>query len=364
MNARKLLVPLVADLIFICLVSATAAILVEGTVRLVQGNARPMIPFVVDRLGATRLAADLDMPIQLPRYARMQLVSDDLGARVASVAAREADRTDGILFVGDSQVLGWGLPFEQTAAARLAGLVGVPLERVAILAAAAEDPERQIGWVEDYARRRPQRQRVEVVALNLGNDLDEIYLSRAGTRFESRGGLTAWLSNHSLAFLDLALLRQAWWAEPDDPHPEVNSAMLRLDGDERNLLAGGVAASLEHLFDALPPSDRRIVVVIPQDSQVDIREFDKYRGYYADEADFNLHKEAQEIAVERLDALQGMVGDRLKATDLNVVPLESALREAWGKADLIDTRSHHLMATGQEIAAHAIAGVMEAARND
>jgi hypothetical protein len=32
-----------------------------------------------------------------------------------------------------------------------------------------------------------------------------------------------------------------------------------------------------------------------------------------------------------------------------------ALRQAWGKADIIDTRSHHLMAAGQEIAAREVA---------
>jgi hypothetical protein len=361
-NTRKILVPLLADLVFFGLACVVAAVLVEGAARLIQWNARPMIPFVIDRLGATRLEANLEMPIRLPQYARTDLVTDDLGARVASVAARDTERTGGVLFVGDSQILGWGLPFEQTAAALLAGIIGVPLAKVAIIAAPAEDPEKEIGWAQDYARLRPQRQRVEVVTLNLGNDLEEIYLTRAGTRFQSSGGLSAWLSHHSLAYIDLALLRGALWGEQGEQHPEVNSAMLRLDGEERSLLATGVATSLERLFDELPPADRRIVMVTPQDSQVRIQEFDKYRRFYPDEADFRLHKAAQEIAVKRLEEIQRTVSAHLRAANLTVVLLEPALREIWGKADIIDTHSHHLMAAGQEIAARAVAAAMEAAQ--
>jgi hypothetical protein len=361
-NPVRPLASLLADLIFSALVCVVAAVLVEVTARLIQVNARPMIPFVIDRLGATRLEADLDIPIQLPHYARMRLVTDGLGARVASVAARDAERTGGVLFVGDSQILGWGLAFQQTAAARLAGLIGVPREKVAIVAAPAEDPEKEVGWARDYARLRPERQRVEVVALNLGNDLEEIYLSRAGTLFQSSGGLSAWLSHHSVAYLDLALLRSALWGQQGEPHPEVNSAMRRLDDEERSLLAADVAASLERLFNELPPADQRIVMIIPQDSQVRIEEFDKYRAYYSDEADFSLHKAAQEIAVARLKEFQQMGAACLRAAGLTVVLLEPALREAWRKTDLIDTRSHHLMAAGQEIAARAVAAVMKAAQ--
>ena len=81
--------------------------------------------------------------------------------------------------------------------------------------------------------------------------------------------------------------------------------MLRLDGEEHNLLAAVSPQALSVIFNELPPAEWRVVMVIPQDSPGRHREFDKYRRYYEDEADFNLHKEAQEIAVARLEALQG-----------------------------------------------------------
>jgi hypothetical protein len=345
---------LLSDFVFLILVILTCVLLVEGVLRIVQLNERPMIPSIVDRFGATRLQPLLNLPVRLPEYQAIRLVTDEAGARVASVAARDGDRSNGVLFVGDSQVLGWGLSFEHTAASRLAGIIGIPQDKIAILAAPAEDPEKEIGWARDYSRRWRQRQRVEVVALNLGNDLEEIYLTRVGTLFPSSGGLPAWLSRHSLAYIDLTLLRASLQGEQGEPHPEVNSAMLWLNEDERKLLAEGAADSVERLFTVLPPADRRIVMVIPQDSQVRIDEFDKYRRYYSDDADFKLHKAAQEVALDRLEIVQQVIVAKLESRGIKVVLVEPALSQAWGRGQLIDTRSHHLMNAGQEVAARAL----------
>lgn len=353
---------LAVDLIFLLMITVIGMALVEGTLRIVQGNGRPEIPAIIDRLGAPRLQTMLDLPVRLPRYPAMQLVTDGSGARVARAAARDADRTGGILFVGDSQLLGWALPFEQTAASNMARMIGVPQDKVAILAAPAEDPEKEIGWARDYTLRRGERQRVEVVGLNLGNDLEEIYLTRVGTLFPSRSGFRAWLSRHSVAYIDLAVLYASAWGQKGEPHPEVNSAMLWLTEDERMLLAEQAAASVERLLAALPPAERRIVAVVPQDSQVRLDQFDKYRPYYPDEADFWAHKQAQEVALDRLEIVQQAIVDRLRSRGISVVVAEPALDHAWGRPELIDTRSHHLMKAGQEVLARALAPTTNGAR--
>jgi hypothetical protein len=205
----KLLQTLAADLVFLAIVLTGTAVFLELAARAIQRNARPLIPSVLDDFGARRLEKDLDLPVKLPHYERMRITTDATGARVADVAARTANRSDGILFVGDSQILGWGLSFSETAAARLALRMHVPLERVVILAADSQDPEREISWARDYTRAQPQRQRIEVVALNLGDDLDEIYMGRSADHLPSGGPITSWLSHHSVAFLDFEMLRLA-----------------------------------------------------------------------------------------------------------------------------------------------------------
>lgn len=356
MSARlKLVSTLTADIVFLVIVLTLAALFLELVARAVQRNARPMIPFVLDDLGGPRLLPDLDLPVRFSHYERMQLTTDALGARVADKAARAAPRDKGILFVGDSQVLGWGLSFTDTAAARLAQRMQMSADRVTILAAASQDPERELNWAQEYARAHPQRQHIEVVALNMGNDLDEIYLGRGGMRLPSGGSLTSWLSRHSVAWLDFNLVRH-WLAQREhDEHLEVNYSMLLLNDAERALLAECVAQSLDALLKALPPADARLILIIPQDSQVALSQFRKYRSLYRTQADYAIHESAQRRAVQRLEALQSDVVARLERQGLSVVVAEPALRAAIGKPDLIDTLSHHLMATGQDIVAQELA---------
>lgn len=358
-DRMKLLGTVTADLVFLAIVLAGAALFLEVVARVIQQNSRPMIPFVLDDFGGPRLQANLDLPVTLPHYKRMQLTTDAIGARVADVAAANQQRADGILFVGDSQVLGWGLSFSDTAAARLAEHMHLPQERVTILAAASQDPERELSWAQAYTRAHTQRQHIEVVALNLGNDLDEMYLGRSSIRFPSGGSLSSWLSHHSVAFLDFGLLRLSLAQWQRDEHQEVNYAMLLLSDAERLLLADGVVSSLQKLLQALPPADERVILVIPQDSQVAMSQFQKYRPLYRTDRDYAAHESAQRRAVERLESLQQAVVKRLEAQRLKVVVLEPALRAALGRPNLIDTHSHHLMAAGQEVAAQALAAAVQ-----
>ena len=167
--------------------------------------------------------------------------------------------------------------------------------------------------------------------------------------------MTAWLSRHSVAFLDFSLLRH-WLAErKNDEHLEVNYAMLLLDDAERALLAECVAESLNALMKALPPADERLVLIIPQDSQVALAQFSKYRSLYGTQADYAIHESAQRRAVQRLEALQSDVVERLRRLGLSAVVVAPALQAALGKADLIDSSSHHLMAAGQDVIAQELA---------
>jgi len=360
MSARvKLLSTIAADVVFLAVVLVLAGLFLEVVARAVQRNTRPMIPFVLDELGGPRLEADLDLPVRLVHYNRMQLTTDAIGARVVDPAAREAARADGILFVGDSQVLGWGLSFGETAAARLAQRLRIPADRVTILAAPSQDPERELNWARAYARAHPQHEHIEVVALNMGNDLDEIYLGRVGMRLPSGGTFTSWLSRHSVAFLDFSLLRRSVSQWQRDEHQEVNYAVLLLNDAERALLAECVVASLDSLLKALPPADQRLILIIPQDTQVALSQFKKYRSLYRTESDYAIHESAQRRAVQRLEALQSDVLQRLKTLGIPAVVVEPALRAALDKPDLIDTHSHHLMARGQDITAQVLAKAVE-----
>lgn len=331
----------------------------EGISRFVHWGARPMIPYEVDRTGAARLAPLIDFAVKMPGYRRIELVTDALGCRVAHAGQVASDHRGGILFIGDSQVLGWGLPFAETMAARTAAKLDIPIENTWILAAAMQDPAAIRPWVEDYTRAHPQRHRLVVIGLNLGNDLEE--LAFGSTSLQRGAEIANWLATHSTLYLDWALQKQRFAAGTANRGMiGVNVAMVTPALD-RSLLARRIVEAVDRLIQDLPAADQVAVALIPQDSQVALREFEKYRYSYVDDAEFARYRDLQRIAVERLDETTRLIVEGLTARGVIAVELAPALR-AHPDMELFDRISHHLLPQGQELAADRIVSVLRQTR--
>jgi hypothetical protein len=343
-----------------CLVGALASLLVmEACTRLVQWNARPMLASIRDARGNPRLPANVDMPVKLKGYDRIELATDDQGARVADASRSEGSHSGGVLVVGDSQVIGWGLPFDQSFGALVARQLGLPVEKTWLLGAAEEDPESVLGWAQDERRAHGERLRLLLVCVNLGNDFEEMYFGRAVRQMTPTGAGTQWLAKHSLLFVDMALVRHVVDDRRDDSVPlGVNLAMSSLDRDSRHVLVHATVDALVKLISALPPADEAIVVGIPQDSQIDPGEFEKYRVYYEHQSEFDKYRQMQRIALERLSLADADLSAQLAERGVRYVSLASALKASYKSSGYVDRSSHHLLAPAHKVMAAALANAI------
>lgn len=330
----------------------------EGVSRAIHWNARPMIPYVLDDMGLPRMAPDLDISVGLPGHDRFKIVTDSLGARVAGPDSVRSNRDGGILVAGDSQALGWGMNFGDTLASILAKKLIRDADRATTMAAAGTDPESLLGWAADYRSRHPERQRLLIVMTNLGNDLDEMFFSRGVIELPVAQRLKEWLSVHSFLFLDLALTRNAFVGEEWGVPPGTNPVLFALDTRERQILVSSVASAIESLAHALPPADETVVVIVPNDYQVNLKEFDKYKAAYREQtAVFDeWHAHAGE-ASRRLSGIADDLAETLRAKGFKVVDTTEKLKSR-DATQLFDRHSHHLTALGHQIVANAVSNAV------
>ena len=323
---------------------------VEAASRIVHGNVRPMIPFVVDHDGGPRLAPDMDMAVRLPGRDSIRLTTDALGGRIEPGGAGPPR----ILVAGDSQLLGWGLDARQSLGPVLGtALLGSPGGAVT-LAAAGADPETLVPWARDYRRAGAERLRLKVIGLNLGNDLDEMILGRALPAAPGPSQrIVEWLTLHSFAFMDLSMAMARLSGKHEGIPPGADPVLFMLDDAERTDLADGAAQAMRNLTAALPPADRTVVLLIPNDTQVAPAEFEKYRPAYPDEQTFLAWRRNVPLAKARLDAIADRVSRDLAGGDLIVLDLRAVLA-GHDPRKVFDRHSHHLTAYGTRLAAQAI----------
>jgi hypothetical protein len=330
--------------------------LMEGAARLVHGGARPMIASIRDAHGNPRLPPDVDFDVRIQGGPSSRLTTDSDSARILEPDVRGQSHEGGVLIVGDSQVMGWDMPFER-AFGTLVGLhAGVSPDRVWLLAAAGQDPEAQLEWVREYSARHPQRHRLAVVAVNLGNDFEEMYFGRASVQALPTSAVLRQLTAHSVLFLDIALMKHLFGSRPANEVPlGVNLSMSSLDQTARHLLVGATADAVTRLVRALPPADQVLVVSIPQDSQIDEREFLKYRKYYSSDVDFATFRHVQKAALTRLASAEAELAAVMDQRGIAYMALDVALRTRYSESGYVDRSSHHLLASAHVVMAAAIA---------
>ncbi len=344
--ARNFLLRLGRTLRHVCFVLLLFLTL-EGLSRLVHWNARPMIPHIKDQTGEVRLAPNLDISVKLPSRSKARYVTDSRGARVRDVAQRTREGPE-VLFIGDSQILGWGIDFDHTIPSKVAQSITGKGQNAAILAAPAADPETIALSIRDYVRSSNAKRQLTVISLNLGNDLDELYLGRSTVTYGSFRGLVQWLSINSFLFLDIMLARIYLFGEPQTIPPGTNPCLFSLDEEERSLLAAQVAHKLEERLQELQPSDVTAILILPNDYQVDPLQLQKYKIAYADQASFQVWERHLPESIARLNKIQEEIVKRLQEKGYRVIDTLPMLK-AHAADSIFDAQSHHLTALGHDV---------------
>jgi hypothetical protein len=357
------------------LVLAVVALLLEGMSRIVHLNKRPAIPVISDPDGALRMPAGFDATIQLAGREPFALCTDAQGLRVADCSAATLAADTEVLVVGDSQALGWGFEFGQTfgalVAAELPGhraghRADHPAAGVRLMAAAATDVESLQSWAAEHrqagssahapAGRMPL---LNIVSLNLGNDLDEMFFSRSSVTVPRFRAAREWLAVHSTVMADFTIAKNALFNAEWQSPPGANPVLFALDDAERATLAKAAAVAVERLARALPPARDTVVLLLPNDYQVQPREFDKYRRFYPQAAQFESWQRRIPQAVARLDALQAAIAAELQSRGWRVAAPHEALK-AVDPLALFDRGSHHYSPLGQRILARSVLEALHA----
>lgn len=338
------------------------AVLLEAGSRLLHRGVRPMLPYVVDEAASPRMPALFTSRVQFPGGQAFVVCTDEFGLRGEPCGARAAHPS--VLAAGDSQALGWAMAFTDSLAARVAvGLGERAPDAARALAAGGADVEGLLGWARDYHDRLPatgQPGRLNIVVVHLGNDLDEMYYGRATGRMPLLQAARNGLATHSYAMLDLHLLRARWsdsagWTMP----PGANPVLLTLSPAQRRALARATARAALRLAHALPPARQTAVLILPTDYQVARREFDKYRPFYPDPAQFDGWRQRLGAMVAGLDEVERQLADALRDRGVVVVAPREALRRHDPRL-IFDRASHHYTAAGQALLAQAIVDAVNA----
>ena len=319
--------------------------------RLAHRGVAPMLPYQYAE-GVAQLIPGSDLRAAFSGRPANRYVVDPGGARLAAAVDRSSPLRAGVLVVGDSQALGYMLDYEQTFAALVATAVASQAEMSRILAAPASQPDMFLQALKRYRPFLEGRQRLAIVTLNLGNDLDEMYLagiSSVSTDFD-------WLWAHSFAYMDWVLLFSSNVRGEDDLIG-VNNVIRKLSSGERVVLARAAADRLLETLNALD-ADEKIVVIVPADYQYDPAQMRKYGQYYTNKTVFGwvLH-EAGEYAAT-MNVLEDYIARRLADSGVKTVRFSGGALAGRDAIDLFDGASHHLTPSAHRAIAREILHVI------
>lgn len=333
--------------------------LLEGVSRLMHGGVRQMLPYVADDSLSPRMPSEFESKVQFSGSPTFTVCTDEYGLRGNQCGFRQAPPR--VLTVGDSQAFGWAMDFSESFTTKVAEALGERgPEAARAMAAGGADVESLLGWVRDYRNHLPSPQppgRLNIVMVNLGNDLDEMYYGRASGQMPLMKAAREWLAVHSYFMLDFNLLKtkllpSTEWQLP----PGTNPVVLALTTTEREKLALGTADAALRLVRELPPTEQSVVVLLPNDYQVAKSEFAKYRPFYRTQEQFDGWQKRVDSSVANLNEIEQQIARALQREGVAVVTPRQRLA-AYNPLQIFDRKSHHYTVFGQTVLA---ASVLEA----
>lgn len=335
---------------------AFSAGFIELASRAIHFGKSPLLPYYFER-GAALLPSGMDLKASFYGLPENRYVTDAWGARISDPALASSRPGKGMFVVGDSQVLGYMLDFDDTFASKVAkAALGGP-QHARILASPANHPETYSTALEEYAPQGLERQRLAVVGLNLGNDLDEMYSEALNWSRDSSPPLSRWLLTHSFLYMDWVLFK-SHVLQPGEEPLGINRIFYMLAPDERVILARETVRTLDTALRKLP-ADQVMVLIIPADIQLDPKEFLKYRRYYHCDDEFEPWNAAAGEVGAVMNSLETYIAGQLERKGYRVLRLSQLAAGQNSKSDpLFDKTSHHITARTHGLIANAILAEM------
>jgi lysophospholipase L1-like esterase len=333
---------------------ALGLVALEVLARVRHFSGMPLLPYFFAS-NAALLEPSSDLTASFNGLAPVRYVTDARSARVGDPAIAAHPLLDDVLVVGDSQMLGYMVPFDAAFPSLVAqALTGNP-HAVRVLAAPANHPGSYAAMLDQYVSGRDELEpRLEIVGINLGNDLDELYADGLAWTRPDTARTSRWLLRSSYAYMDLVLLENHWWHAVNEP-PGINPIVYMLAADERLELAREAIADIDALLrDGRVSAARQVIVITPADYQVSPAQFVKYRPYYSSPADFERWADNISAFAQMMDAVEQFMAVELAAQGFTVIRFSQTARTAAGQPNVFDKWSHHLNATGHRLLARAI----------
>ncbi len=175
--------------------------------------------------------------------------------------------------------------------------------------------------------------------MNLGNDLDEPFVTGQWKRGDSESTVAAWLLEHSRAY-QRAILAQQERTLSQTTVPGVGRLLYELSADERTVLVDAIAARLLTLTIAQGAQEVS-VAVIPNDIDVDPSELAKYARYESSSGDFEKWLSQASALSMKSGAMRRLLVARLEAGGLRVLDLHAHFSR-MGARNVYSRASHHL----------------------
>ncbi len=354
MITKNFFSPTISYVLKLLLLCVLATFVVEGLLRLFHKNCKPIVPYRLEQR-IPLLPPNAQFWSSFPGHQTSKYVTNDIGVRIFHADLRKQNNEGGILVVGDSQALGWGVNFDETFASLLAEDLLGDFRKARILASPGMDPEHALFAVNLYAHRYPEHQKVTILALNLGNDLDEIYIGRQGIRSKPTGRISFWLAMNSYLYLDLILAKKKIFGFEDVIPPGINPVLYALQEEERMFLAEHTVKLLLETIKRIPSSENVLVFLMPPDFRVKASQIDKYRRYYRSDRDFMKWKIQVPRFSKMMMDIENYIFKRLESEQVKVVNFVEIAKNVDSVNELFDNYSHHLTPKAHHIVAEAIA---------
>ncbi len=319
---------------------------------LALGNA-PLIPYFYDSNGAARLPPNMDVSVKFANQSPVRYVTDAAGRRISNKNSTRFENSFSVRVYGDSQALGYGIEYTDTFTHKLSEKISRESKSY-IEASPAIDIE-QVSNNICSADTNQEKSTVSVIALNLGNDLDEAFVGGLSDRGSASSDWDAILLRYSHIYMRVALFNSQRQLSRHTV-PGVNYILYALDSSERVVLARAAVEKLKRAHNCLlDSSDTVIVLIIPADVQMDPNEMEKYRSYAKSKSEFDDQLALAKDYAASMRAIENYISNVLAREGIKTIKLSVVQQSSELKASEIYFKdSHHITAEAHQLIADAI----------
>jgi hypothetical protein len=315
----------------------------ELLLRIFHGGNLPLVPYVIEN-GAPHLPFDDKFYVRFRGHKSTEYITDKLGCRVGYAKSNQ-NSIPGVLSYGDSQVLGYGIPFGETFTSLLSKKLYSTDSGAAIIASPGLDVENGISLFKSIHLEQLQKSKILIYSLNLENDLDEIYFRGQSNSIYDSPPLKNWLIRNSFLYCDWLIVDQNYISPHKNP-PGINAITYGLLPDERIYLAELVADKICELLKR-PFYTKTVCIIIPTQIQLSEKLFTRFKNFYSPTA-YETWKQRVVGAAEMMTAVGNYITIILNKKGVPVINL----RDIFLNTDvsrIFQPLNYHLSEYGHQV---------------